>query len=478
MIYALLLLPLVLGLIEIVESEERYPSRTAAFGPEISVDGLEAFMIPIEFLDDSEDTQGCKPVSMASPSAKHFWDLFKEYMPPGMTNRTIPWIALVERGGCGFTEKVRAMQASGASAVIVGDNMPSNSLIKMMATGDPKDILIPSSFVMQWEYKDLKLEAMKRFSALLKTKSLSNKNSTDVKKNLSAKDKKDGVESPKNSETPQRSRYGTLITKEIDKRIPLLKIIMYPDHFIDLPVFDIILIMLVAPILLIFLLYLVYRLRTGEDFEGFLAAGAGLRPGRDLLRDKPATQAMVDTIPKKIFSDTLDTESVEEDLKAPFLRQDTCAICLDLFEDGEELRHLACHHEFHTECIDPWLLTRKRTCPLCKGDACVEGAAALPPSVASPLEAVHIRRQRFIHHDFADDLPMFTSGAVQPDSASGRSSSDFSFRTAQTYSSRLAVPPTPSPQQPSFLTRLWGANQSDIELARTHSPRAHRSTEP
>lgn len=449
MIYALLLLPLVFGLIEIVETGESYPSRTAGFGPALSVDGLEAFMIPIEFLDDSEDTQGCKPVSMDSPSSKQFWDIFAESMPR-KSGRTVPWIALVERGTCGFTEKVRAMQASGASAVIVGDNMASSSLLKMMATGDTDDIIVPSAFVMQWEYKDLKLEAMKRFSTFLKTKS--------IKENW--------------KEPLHRSRHPNLVKTD---RIPLLKLAIFPDRFIDLPVFDVVLIVLVAPLLLIFLLFLVYRIRTGENFEGFLAAGAGLRH-RESLRDKPATQSMVDTIPKKIFSDPTDSISEEEILKAPFLRQDTCAICLDLFEDGEELRHLACHHEFHTECIDPWLLTRKRTCPLCKGDACVEGAdAIMPQSVASPLEEVHVRRHRLIHHDFADDFSMLTTGAVISDNSSARSSSDVSFRTAQTYSSRMTVPP---PHQTGFLTRLWGGNRSDIELARTHSPRAHRAIEP
>lgn len=45
-----------------------------------------------------------------------------------------------------------------------------------------------------------------------------------------------------------------------------------------------------------------------------------------------------------------------------------CVICLETFEDGEEVLELPCHHLYHDACIKKWLIERKKVCPICVRD--------------------------------------------------------------------------------------------------------------
>eukprot|EP01018_Ginkgo_biloba_P027450 Gb_28932 [translate_table: standard] len=43
-----------------------------------------------------------------------------------------------------------------------------------------------------------------------------------------------------------------------------------------------------------------------------------------------------------------------------------CTVCLCRFDEGGEVRRLACCHYFHKICIEKWVDCNKTTCPLCR----------------------------------------------------------------------------------------------------------------
>lgn len=46
-----------------------------------------------------------------------------------------------------------------------------------------------------------------------------------------------------------------------------------------------------------------------------------------------------------------------------------CPICVDEFTKGEMIQSFGvCGHEFHTACLNSWLLGGKTTCPVCRHD--------------------------------------------------------------------------------------------------------------
>nr|XP_032799890.1 E3 ubiquitin-protein ligase ZNRF3-like [Petromyzon marinus] len=60
-----------------------------------------------------------------------------------------------------------------------------------------------------------------------------------------------------------------------------------------------------------------------------------------------------------------------------------CAICLDRYVEGEELRVVPCLHRFHRRCVDPWL-SHHHTCPQCRLNILEHGAFADAPPAAPP----------------------------------------------------------------------------------------------
>ncbi|CAN4113125.1 unnamed protein product [Withania somnifera] len=91
----------------------------------------------------------------------------------------------------------------------------------------------------------------------------------------------------------------------------------------------------------------------------------------------PAPESVVDSFPVKIYSKSEEVDTGEDVLQ--------CHICLSEYEEGDKIRVLPCHHEFHLLCVDKWLKEIHGVCPLCRGDVrngfidgSVSNSAALP----------------------------------------------------------------------------------------------------
>ncbi|KAL7190980.1 hypothetical protein ACSBR2_023116 [Camellia fascicularis] len=74
----------------------------------------------------------------------------------------------------------------------------------------------------------------------------------------------------------------------------------------------------------------------------------------------PAPEAVVDSLPVKHHKNSDIAESADDVAQ--------CYICLGEYEEGDKIRVLPCHHEFHMPCVDKWLKEIHGVCPLCRGD--------------------------------------------------------------------------------------------------------------
>ncbi|KAI0244622.1 hypothetical protein L0F63_005732, partial [Massospora cicadina] len=166
------------------------------------------------------------------------------------------WIAFIMRGNCSFIQKVRNMQKSGFKAVVVG-NEDSSGLVTMYAEGDTSDIIIPSVFIAHEDY--LKI-------------------------------------------------YNIYLSSEPD-----LEIELKAGDFLR-PLVDVILVTLLSPGLMIFFVYVVWRVRQHQIKKAQLA------PIR-----------LVKTMPTRVFYL----------LKRKSNEPEECAICLEDYVDGDELRNFA-----------------------------------------------------------------------------------------------------------------------------------------
>ncbi|KAL5051745.1 hypothetical protein BDW71DRAFT_171742 [Aspergillus fruticulosus] len=103
------------------------------------------------------------------------------------------------------------------------------------------------------------------------------------------------------------------------------------------------------------------QLREGTDARQPMATGGTTSPIPDETPRNPATSSPEPNTEQRRTGAT-ETETPTEHPNF------SCPICTDDFVKGQDLRVLPCNHQFHPECIDPWLVNVSGTCPLCRID--------------------------------------------------------------------------------------------------------------
>ncbi|KAL7607220.1 hypothetical protein Lser_V15G19323 [Lactuca serriola] len=126
------------------------------------------------------------------------------------------------------------------------------------------------------------------------------------------------------------------------------------------PSMAIIIVVLVAALFLMGF-FSIYIRRCSNDGGASLRAGLSMRrAGRTAAASRGLNPEVLETFPTFAYSAVKELKIGKGALE--------CAVCLNEFEDEENLRLIPkCDHVFHAECIDAWLENHV-TCPVCRSD--------------------------------------------------------------------------------------------------------------
>ncbi|KAG5358253.1 Receptor-like proteiny region, transmembrane domain- and RING domain-containing protein 1 [Yarrowia sp. B02] len=224
-------------------------------------------------------------------------------------------IALVMRGGCSFYDKVLTIQGWHAKAVIVGDNQYNRGLVTMYSTNDTDLCQVPAMFV-------------------------------------------------------SRASFELLSTEDEVSIIP------GPSAT---PALDTILFLLISPICSLSIIYLMVSVhryftqltrrapkRAVKQLPVRVWMGQGVHsPCVKGKVQNPNSSGVLESVEPS----AADSPEPQAHSDKVWVSSDECIICLEEFTVGESrVMQLPCGHDFHEECIQRWLTTQQRTCPICKHD--------------------------------------------------------------------------------------------------------------
>ncbi|ROT37656.1 hypothetical protein SODALDRAFT_325211 [Sodiomyces alkalinus F11] len=319
---------------------------------------------------------------------------------------------LLSRGGCGFYEKVLWAQRRGATALIVGDNQKGRPLIQMYARGDTSNVSIPSVFTSRTTAHLL--------ASLTQPGSFAERITDDDGHSTLGVLQAAGLSKGGDKSGWMRGLGDNHSEKRPVNNPPIrhdgLWVTITPSTNGN-PFFDTLLVLVISPLITLTIVYGLLLVRARIRRRRWRAPKSVIDrlPVRTYqtvspsplqtprvpspLSDSPTTPLLQETLavsrPRSTTSTgvpeadrrlikTLEPQtagstrrserekalgSISSEWKKYMSRQVECVVCLEEYIDGvSRVMSLPCGHEFHAECITPWLTTRRRTCPICKGD--------------------------------------------------------------------------------------------------------------
>lgn len=415
-----------------------FAARPAAFGPYLPTSGLSGQLwVGSGFSQD----RLTGTVSMHQGGELGCGDMLDEYMDfrqadsaHGVNGK----VALLMRGTCAFAEKVLWAQRRGALAVVVGDNVPGGDLVQMYAHGDTSNITIPSCFTSHTT-AHLLLTLMHDVSSDQESSGPSTV--AGSRASLSGEPAYDLGES--GSVTPPHGRGGKHRLHEG------LWVTLTPTNMSTSPFLNTLFVLVVSPLVTLSVVYAMLLIRSrirrrrwrapkslverlpvriyhtssrtssntssnGHDDETHPDAPEQASSTTPLLIE-PAPEAEVNEGPSSSRYGSFEQHPAEAEKAETGLaawrrkyggKQVECVICLEDYVDGvSKVMQLPCGHEFHAECMlvqptpefqarltnfesTPWLTTRRRTCPICKGDIVRSMTGEVLDDLDEPLQRV------------------------------------------------------------------------------------------